>query len=239
MTAAGTIPPAKVFVIGAGVAGLQAIATARRLGAVWKPMTSAPPPASRSSSLGAKFIEVDLGGLQTEDKGGYAKELSPEALELGRQAIARAAKLADVVITTAQVPGRRAPLMVRAKTASFISIASRRCRDCLWFRSSPLCSVVRIQRFRHAVLRCALGSRMTAHANALLSAACPEPPALLPKNCASEVEHLDRIGLSTGTLTKKDPSFQPAPFPRQPPGPLRLAPPAAPTLAFPSDLRHG
>jgi NAD(P) transhydrogenase subunit alpha len=65
-------------------------------------------------SLGAKFIEVDLGGLQTEDKGGYAKELSPEALELGRQAIARAALLADVVITTAQVPGRRAPLMIPA-----------------------------------------------------------------------------------------------------------------------------
>jgi len=63
-------------------------------------------------SLGAKFIEVDLGGLQTEDKGGYAKELSPEALELGRQAIAKAAKTADVVITTAQVPGRRAPLMI-------------------------------------------------------------------------------------------------------------------------------
>lgn len=112
MTAAGTIPPAKVLVLGAGVAGLQAIATARRLGAVVEAYDVRAAAGEQVKSLGAKFIEVDLGGLQTEDKGGYAKELSPEALELGRQAIARAAKTADVVITTAQVPGRRAPLMI-------------------------------------------------------------------------------------------------------------------------------
>ncbi len=112
MTAAGTIPPAKVLVLGAGVAGLQAIATARRLGAVVEAYDVRAAAGEQVKSLGAKFIDVDLGGLQTEDKGGYAKELSPEALELGRQAIARAAKTADVVITTAQVPGRRAPLMI-------------------------------------------------------------------------------------------------------------------------------
>ena len=112
MTAAGTIPPAKVLVLGAGVAGLQAIATARRLGAVVEAYDVRAAAGEQVKSLGAKFIEVDLGGLQTEDKGGYAKELSPEALELGRQAIAKAAKAADVVITTAQVPGRRAPLML-------------------------------------------------------------------------------------------------------------------------------
>jgi NAD(P) transhydrogenase subunit alpha len=116
MTAAGTIPPAKVLVLGAGVAGLQAIATARRLGAVVEAYDVRAAAGEQVKSLGAKFIEVDLGGLQTEDKGGYAKELSPEALELGRQAIARAAKQADVVITTAQVPGRRAPLMISAAT---------------------------------------------------------------------------------------------------------------------------
>jgi proton-translocating NAD(P)+ transhydrogenase subunit alpha len=114
MTAAGTIPPAKVLVLGAGVAGLQAIATARRLGAVVEAYDVRAAAGEQVKSLGAKFIEVDLGGLQTEDKGGYATELSPEALELGRQAIARAAKIADVVITTAQVPGRRAPLMIPA-----------------------------------------------------------------------------------------------------------------------------
>ncbi len=112
MTAAGTIPPAKVLVLGAGVAGLQAIATARRLGAVVEAYDVRAAAGEQVKSLGARFIEVDLGGLQTEDKGGYAKELSPEALELGRQAIAKAAKAADVVITTAQVPGRRAPLML-------------------------------------------------------------------------------------------------------------------------------
>lgn len=114
MTAAGTIPPAKVLVLGAGVAGLQAIATARRLGAVVEAYDVRAAAGEQIRSLGAKFIEVDLGNLQTEDKGGYAKELSPEALERGRQAIARAAKLSDVVITTAQVPGRRAPLMIPA-----------------------------------------------------------------------------------------------------------------------------
>ncbi|PSH04803.1 MAG: NAD(P)(+) transhydrogenase (Re/Si-specific) subunit alpha [Acidobacteria bacterium] len=112
MTAAGTIPPAKVLVLGAGVAGLQAIATARRLGAVVEAYDVRAAAGEQVKSLGAKFIEVDLGGLQTEDKGGYAKELSPEALELGRQAIATAAKNVDLVITTAQVPGRRAPLML-------------------------------------------------------------------------------------------------------------------------------
>ena len=92
MTAAGTIPPAKVLVLGAGVAGLQAIATARRPGRVVEAYDVRAAAGEQVKSLGAKFIEVDLGGLQTEDKGGYAKELSPEALELGRQAIARAAK---------------------------------------------------------------------------------------------------------------------------------------------------
>lgn len=114
MTAAGTIPPAKVLVLGAGVAGLQAIATARRLGAVVEAYDVRAAAGEQVKSLGAKFIEVDLGGLQTEDKGGYAKELSPEALELGRQAIAKAAKTVDVIITTAQVPGRRAPLLIPA-----------------------------------------------------------------------------------------------------------------------------
>ena len=112
MTAAGTIPPARVLVLGAGVARLQAIATARRLGAVVEAYDVRAAAGEQVKSLGAKFIEVDLGGLQTEDKGGYAKELSPEALELGRQAIAKAAKNSDIVITTAQVPGRRAPLMI-------------------------------------------------------------------------------------------------------------------------------
>jgi NAD(P) transhydrogenase subunit alpha len=113
MTAAGTVAPAKVFVIGAGVAGLQAIATARRLGAVVEAYDVRAAAGEQVRSLGAKFLDVDLGGIATEDKGGYAKELSEEALERGRDLIAKTAKTADVIITTAQVPGRRAPLLIR------------------------------------------------------------------------------------------------------------------------------
>src|SRR5438128_5462524 len=112
MTAAGTVPPARVLVLGAGVAGLQAIATARRLGAVVEAYDVRAAAGEQVRSLGAKFLEVDLGGIQTEDKGGYAVELSEEAMDRGRQLIAERAKTADVVITTAQVPGRRAPLLV-------------------------------------------------------------------------------------------------------------------------------
>jgi NAD(P) transhydrogenase subunit alpha len=113
MTAAGTIAPARVFVIGAGVAGLQAIATARRLGAVVEAYDVRAAAGEQVRSLGAKFLDVDLGGIATEDKGGYAKELSEEALERGRDLIAKTAKTADVIITTAQVPGRHAPLLIR------------------------------------------------------------------------------------------------------------------------------
>jgi len=112
MTAAGTVPPARVLVLGAGVAGLQAIATARRLGAVVEAYDVRAAAGEQVRSLGAKFLEVDLGGLQTEDKGGYAVELSEEALKRGRDLIAEQAKNADVIITTAQVPGRRAPVLM-------------------------------------------------------------------------------------------------------------------------------
>jgi H+-translocating NAD(P) transhydrogenase subunit alpha len=112
MTAAGTVPPARVLILGAGVAGLQAIATARRLGAVVEAYDVRAAAGEQVRSLGAKFLEVDLGGLQTEDKGGYAVELSEEALARGRALIAEHAKTADVIITTAQVPGKRAPLLM-------------------------------------------------------------------------------------------------------------------------------
>ncbi len=115
MTAAGTVPPAKVLILGAGVAGLQAIATARRLGAVVKCYDVRAAAGEQVRSLGATFLEVDLGGIKTEDAGGYAVELSEEALKRGRDLIAEHARTADVVITTAQVPGRRAPLLITAE----------------------------------------------------------------------------------------------------------------------------
>jgi NAD(P) transhydrogenase subunit alpha len=112
MTAAGTVPPARVLVLGAGVAGLQAIATARRLGAVVEGYDVRAAAGEQVRSLGATFLEVDLGGIQTEDAGGYAVELSEEAMKRGRDLIAKHARQADVIITTAQVPGKRAPLLV-------------------------------------------------------------------------------------------------------------------------------
>jgi len=107
------VPPAHVLVLGAGVAGLQAIATARRLGAVVEAYDVRAAAGEQVKSLGAKFLEIDLGGIETEDKGGYAKELSEEALERGRQLIIKQAKTSDLIITTALVPGRKAPLLVR------------------------------------------------------------------------------------------------------------------------------
>lgn len=110
-TPSGTIPPAKVFVIGAGVAGLQAIATARRLGAVVEAFDTRPVVEEQVKSLGARFVKVDLGDLgQTAQ--GYARELTPEQLALQREAMARSCAQADVVITTAQVFGKKAPVIV-------------------------------------------------------------------------------------------------------------------------------
>jgi NAD(P) transhydrogenase subunit alpha len=113
MTAAGTIPPARVFVIGAGVAGLQAIATARRLGAVVEAYDVRAAAGEQVRSLGARFLDVDLGGISTEGGGGYAAELTEAALDRGRDLITRTAAHSDVIITTAQVPGRPAPRLIR------------------------------------------------------------------------------------------------------------------------------
>jgi H+-translocating NAD(P) transhydrogenase subunit alpha len=112
MTAAGTVAPARVLVLGAGVAGLQAIATAKRLGAMVEAYDVRAAAGEQIKSLGATFLEVDLGGIATEDAGGYARELSPEALQRGRDLIAKQARSVDVIVTTAAVPGKRAPVML-------------------------------------------------------------------------------------------------------------------------------
>jgi NAD(P) transhydrogenase subunit alpha len=111
MTAAGTIRPATVLVLGAGVAGLQAIATARRLGAVVQGFDVRSAVKEQVESLGARFLEFDLGG-DLEGAGGYAKELTPEQQERQQELMAEAIGKVDVVITTALVPGRRAPILV-------------------------------------------------------------------------------------------------------------------------------
>ena len=113
MTPAGTISPARVFIIGAGVAGLHAIATAKRLGARVDAFDTRPVVAEQVQSLGAKFLEIDLGDTGQTDQG-YARELTPEQLEKQREGMKAAIAQADVVITTAQVFGRPAPRIVGA-----------------------------------------------------------------------------------------------------------------------------
>jgi NAD(P) transhydrogenase subunit alpha len=118
MTAAGTVRPAKVLVIGAGVAGLQAIATARRIGAVVEAFDTRPVVKEQVQSLGATFVELGVGSEVAQDAGGYAKELPEEHIRREKQVIHDRAAQADVIITTALVPGKRAPVLVSASTVA-------------------------------------------------------------------------------------------------------------------------
>jgi NAD(P) transhydrogenase subunit alpha len=113
MTAAGTVKPAKVLVLGAGVAGLQAIATAKRLGAAVQAFDVRSVVKEQIESLGAKFVKLDL-DFDAEAEGGYARQLTDEEQEKQRAALADVIEKVDIVVTTAQVPGKRAPLLVTA-----------------------------------------------------------------------------------------------------------------------------
>lgn len=112
MTAAGTLSPARAFVIGAGVAGLQAIATARRLGAVVQAYDVRPAVREQVESLGAKFVELELESGGSEDKGGYAKLMGEEFYRRQRELMASVVAESDVVITTAAIPGKQSPLLI-------------------------------------------------------------------------------------------------------------------------------
>jgi len=116
MTAAGTVRPARVLVIGAGVAGLQAIATARRIGAVVEAFDTRPVVKEQVKSLGATFVELDVHLEDAQDAGGYAKELSERHIRREQELIHNRALQADVIITTALVPGKPAPRLVSAQT---------------------------------------------------------------------------------------------------------------------------
>ncbi len=111
MTAAGSIAPAKIMILGAGVAGLQAIATARRLGAVVEVFDTRPAVKEEVMSLGAKFIEVE-GAADASKAGGYAVEQSEEFLQRQKARIAESIAKSDIVITTAQIPGKKAPILI-------------------------------------------------------------------------------------------------------------------------------
>lgn len=118
MTAAGTIPPSKALILGAGVAGLQAIATCKKLGAVVEAYDVRPVVKEQVESLGAKFVEVPLEEENTETKGGYAKELSKDSQEKQKQVIHDHVKKSDIVITTALIPGKPAPLLITKEMVS-------------------------------------------------------------------------------------------------------------------------
>jgi len=117
MTAAGTIAPAKVFIMGVGVAGLQAIATARRLGAVVKAYDIRPAVKDEVLSLGAKFVELDLNTDNAAGAGGYARAMDEEFYRRQRELLSQVVAESDVVITTAAVPGKKAPMLVTADMA--------------------------------------------------------------------------------------------------------------------------
>ena len=123
MTAAGTISPSKVFVIGVGVAGLQAIATAKRLGAKVEAFDTRPVVEEQVKSLGARFVKIDIGETG-ETEQGYAKELTPEQIEMQREGMKKVCSSSDIVITTAQVFGRPAPTLVTSEMVSAMSQGS-------------------------------------------------------------------------------------------------------------------
>lgn len=124
MTAAGTVAPARVLIVGAGVAGLQAIASARRLGAVVSGYDIRPAVKEQVESLGAKFVEMELEAGGAEDKGGYAKEMGEGFYRKQRELMARVVAENDVVITTAAVPGKRAPVLVTEEMVKGMALGS-------------------------------------------------------------------------------------------------------------------
>ena len=137
MTAAGTVAPAKVLVIGAGVAGLQAIATARRLGAVVSGYDIRSAVKEQIESLGARFVVLEIEQAAAEDKGGYAKAMGEEFYRKQREALGNVLAAQDVVITTAAVPGRKAPVLITSEMAArmapgslIVDIAAERGGNC-------------------------------------------------------------------------------------------------------------
>ncbi|MGD0383387.1 MAG: Re/Si-specific NAD(P)(+) transhydrogenase subunit alpha [Thermoguttaceae bacterium] len=137
MTAAGTITPAKVFVIGAGVAGLQAIATARRLGAVVSAYDVRPAVKEQIQSLGGKFIEMELETSQAEEKSGYAQQMDETFYRKQRELMAKVVAETDAVIATAAIPGKKSPLLITAQAVAgmapgsvIVDLAAQRGGNC-------------------------------------------------------------------------------------------------------------
>jgi NAD(P) transhydrogenase subunit alpha len=145
MTAAGTLKPAHVFVIGAGVVGLQAIASSRKLGAVVQAYDVRPVVKEQVESLGAKFVELELESQDSEDKGGYAKEMGKEFLKKQQEMMLTVVSESDVVITTAAIPGKKAPILINEEAVNamrpgsiVVDIAAERGGNCALTRVDEL-----------------------------------------------------------------------------------------------------
>ena len=143
MTAAGTVPPAKALIVGAGVAGLQAIATAKRLGAVVEAYDIRPVVKEQVQSLGAKFVVIPLEEEDTESTGGYAKELSDRNKEIQRETLAKHVAKSDIVITTALIPGRPAPKLIfedmveaMGEGAVIVDLAAEQGGNCVYTKAN-------------------------------------------------------------------------------------------------------
>ncbi len=212
MTAAGTIPPARALVLGAGVAGLQAIATARRLGAIVEAFDVRPAVKEQVESLGAKFVEVKLEEEETETKGGYAKELSEESQKRQKQAIHNHAKRSDIVITTALIPGKPAPRLITKETVEemangsvIIDLAGEQGGNCEL--TKPGETIVHKGVTIHSPLN--ITSLLPVHASQLYSKNISALIDLLIKDGALNLDFEDEI-IKNATITHKGEIVSPA-----------------------------
>ncbi len=196
MTAAGTIAPARVFVLGAGVAGLQAIATARRLGAVVSAYDVRTAVKEQVESVGAKFLVMDLDAGAAEDKGGYAKAMDEDFYRRQRKLLTETLGSQDVVITTAAVPGRKAPVLITAEMVEvmppgsvIVDIAAERGGNCELTRAGETVS-------HHGVLVMGpvnLPSRAPYHASQMYASNVTAFLKLLVRDGAVNVNREDEI----------------------------------------------
>lgn len=209
MTAAGTLTPAKVLVIGAGVAGLQAIASARRLGAVVQAYDVRAAVKEQIESLGAKFVELQLDTGDAEDKGGYAKALTEEQTQRQREQLAEVIADCDVCITTAAIPGRPSPLLVTADAVErmapgsvIVDLAAERGGNCALTKADQ--TIV-----EHGVTICGptnLPSEAPQHASQMFAKNVATFLALLIKDGELDIDFKDEI--IRETLAAKDGQVQ-------------------------------
>lgn len=211
MTAAGTVPPAKVLVLGAGVAGLQAIATAKRLGAVVEAFDVRPVVKEQVESLGAKFVEVPLEEEETETKGGYAKELSQKNQEKQREVIHEHVKKSNLVITTALIPGKQAPILITKKMVDdmlpgsvIVDLAAENGGNCEYTKTGETAEVNGV----YVMGPVNVPSTLAFHASQLLSKNMLSLLSLLLKDGGIHFDFEDEIVLNT-TITHNNEMISP------------------------------